>query len=218
MEFASEMVVRASLASYAITEVPTRLRPDGRSRPPHLRTWRDGWRHLRFLLFYSPRWLFLYPGLALILVGALGSSMLLPGPVVVGGTTFDIHTLMATSACLLVGFQLATFALISKRIGVRRGYLPGNPAWEPFYEIRLEAALLVAATLFMLGVGGMLWTFAQWAYVSFGPLDYPFTLRVFLVSLTTMVVGLQLAFSAFLAGIIDSSVDAFGNSVNHGQR
>lgn len=217
MEFASEMVVRASLANYHIAEVPTRLRPDGRSRRPHLRTWRDGWRHLRFLLFYSPRWLFLYPGLALILIGVLGSALLLPGPVVIGKTTFDIHTLMATSVSVLVGLQLATFAMISKRIGVRRGYLPANPAWRPFYEMRLEPALLVAAVFVTLGAGGTVWTFTQWAYESFGPLDYPVTLRVFLISLTMMVAGLQLAFSAFLAGIIDASMELRNSSASAGR-
>ena len=208
MEFASEMVVRSSLGGYAIAEVPTTLRPDGRSRPPHLRTWRDGWRHLRFLLFYSPRWLFLYPGLALIIFGLLGSSLLLPGPVVVGGTTFDIHTLMAASVSILIGLQLATFSIISKRIGVRRGYLPPNQGWQTlFYNITLEHILLVALMLLLIGGGGMTWTFSQWAHVSFGPLNYPFTLRIFLISLTFLVAGIQLASTAFLASIIDASIE-----------
>jgi glycosyltransferase involved in cell wall biosynthesis len=207
MEFASEMVVRASRAGYAVAEVPTRLRPDGRSRPPHLRTWRDGWRHLRFMLMYSPSWLFLYPGITLILFGLLGSGLLLPGPVAIGGIVFDIHTLMATGASVLIGMQLAIFAMISKRIGVRRGYLPASLALERFYDFRLEPALLLAAFLVLLGGSGMVWTFAQWIGVSFGRLDYPYTVRVFLVSLTVMTAGIQLAFSAFLTVIIDAAVE-----------
>jgi len=206
MEFASEMVVRASLANYVIEEVPTILRPDGRSRPPHLRTWRDGWRHLRFLLMYSPRWLFFYPGLGLFLFGVLGTSVLLTGPVMIGQTTFDIHTLMASSMSVLVGIQLISFSFISKRIGVQRGYLPKHQTWEIFYNISLEEALIVALLLLIIGIFGMGWTIAQWSQVNFGPLESPLTLRVFLVALTFIVAALQIAFTAFLAAIIDSSV------------
>lgn len=206
MEFASEMVVRASLAGYRVEEVPTTLQPDGRSRPPHLRTWRDGWRHLRFLLIYSPRWLFLYPGLALFLVGALTSGLLLAGPVVIGGTTFDIHTLMAASVGMLIGVQLMSFSLVSKRIGVRGGYLPASPVWERVYGVTLEKALGVALLLFLTGVGGMAWTLAQWARVGFGPLVYPLTQRVFLLSLVLLAVALQVASTAFLLAIVDAGV------------
>ena len=208
MEFASEMVVRSSLAGYLIEEVPTSLRPDGRSRPPHLRTWRDGWRHLRFLLFYSPRWLFLYPGLILIMLGLLGSSVLLLGPVVIGNTTFDMHTLMATSISILIGLQLVAFSMISKQIGTRRGYLPPDRGWQTLIQdITLEHGLLIALILLIIGGSGMVWTFAQWAQVSFGSMDYTFTLRVFLISLIVIVAGIQLAFTAFLASIINASID-----------
>ena len=206
MEFASEMVVRASLAGYRVEEVPTTLHPDGRSRPPHLRTWRDGWRHLRFLLIYSPRWLFLYPGLALFLVGALTSAVLLAGPVVIGMTTFDIHTMMAASVGMLIGVQLISFSVISKRIGVRSGYLPGNPLWERLAAITLEKALGVALTLFLAGLAGMVWTLAQWARVGFGPLEYPLTLRVFLLSLILLAMALQIASTAFLSAIVDAGI------------
>ena len=201
------MVVRSSLARYVIEEVPTTLRPDGRSRPPHLRTWRDGWRHLRFLLMYSPRWLFLYPGLTLFILGLSGSGILLTGPVMIGHTTFDIHTLMATTISVLVGLQLISFSLISKRIGVRRGYLPENQTWEAFYNIPLERALLTALFLLIVGISGIGWTMAQWVAASFGPLEYSFTLRAFLVALTSFVASLQIAFTAFLGEIIDSSQD-----------
>lgn len=208
MEFASEMVVRSSLAGYIIEEVPTSLRPDGRSRPPHLRTWRDGWRHLRFLLFYSPRWLFLYPGLALIILGLLGSFFLLLGPVNIGGTTFDIHTLMATSVSILIGLQLAAFSIISKQIGIRRGYLPPNQGWQILIQgITLEHTLLFALILLLAGGSGMVWTFVQWVHVSFRSMEYPFTLRMFLISLILVVASIQLAFTAFLASIINASID-----------
>ena len=206
MEFASEMVVSASLAGYKIEEVPTTLRRDGRSRSPHLHTWRDGWRHLRFLLMYSPRWLFLYPGLVLFLFGVVISGILLSGPIVIGNTMFDIHTLMATSISVLVGLQLISFSLISKRIGVRCGYLPKNQAWENFYNFTLEQALLLSLFLIVIGISGMGWTLAQWAQVDFGDLEYPLTLRVFLVSLILVVAALQIGFSAFLSAIIDAAI------------
>src|SRR5207249_154257 len=114
MEFASEMVVKATLHKLHIAEVPTTLSPDGRSRPPHLRTWRDGWRHLRFMLLFSPRWLFLYPGLILFAVGAVLSLVLLPGPVVVAGVRLDIHTLLVAGFLALLGYQLVLFALFTK--------------------------------------------------------------------------------------------------------
>jgi hypothetical protein len=110
MEFASEMVVKATLFKMRITEVPTTLSPDGRSRPPHLRTWRDGWRHLRFLFLYSPRWLFLYPGIALCALGIVVSALLLPGPRMIGRVGFDVHTLLFAAMAILIGFQSVVFA------------------------------------------------------------------------------------------------------------
>ena len=121
MEFASEMVVRAALAAYRIEEVPTTLSPDGRSRPPHLRPWRDGWRHLRFLLIYSPRWLFLYPGLAILLAGMIGTAVLLPGAVSIAGIVFDLHTFIVSCFAILVGLQSITFAVIARKYAAQRG-------------------------------------------------------------------------------------------------
>ena len=127
MEFASEMVVKASLLRMKVSEVPTTLSPDGRSRPPHLRTWRDGWRHLRFLLMYSPRWLFLYPGTLLIVLGLLGCAVLLPGPRVVHGIGFDVHTLLYAFVSVLLGFQLIAFAVFTKIFAITEGLLPEDP-------------------------------------------------------------------------------------------
>ncbi len=208
MEFASEMVVRAALEGYRITEVPTRLRPDGRSRPPHLRTWRDGWRHLRFLLFHSPRWLFLYPGLVLAGAGALLSGLLFPGPLQLAGVTLDLHSLIAGCLAVLVGLQAVCFAVISKQIGVRRGYLPpprrALDRW--LLGVNLEAGLVVAALLILAGGAGMLAKLAGWAGGGFGDIDDPASLRVFLVSATGLVAGIQLAFTAFLASIMQAAL------------
>src|SRR5207302_7526235 len=124
MEFASEMVIKASLQRMRIAEVPVTLSPDGRSRPPHLRTWRDGWRHLRFMLLFSPRWLFLYPGLALFVVGAGLSLLILPGPVRVGEVRLDIHTLLVAGFLALLGYQLVLFALFTKFFAIRVGFHP----------------------------------------------------------------------------------------------
>ena len=124
MEFATEMVVKATLRGLRITEVPTSLSPDGRGRPPHLRSWRDGWRYLRFLLLYSPRWLFLYPGLGLMLLGLLTGLLLLPGPLTVGNVNFDVHSLLYAALATVIGFQAVTFALFSKIFAISEGLLP----------------------------------------------------------------------------------------------
>lgn len=210
MEFASEMVVRAALARYRIVEVPTRLRPDGRSRPPHLRTWRDGWRHLRFLLFYSPRWLFLYPGLALLGFGALVSGLLFPGPLRVAGVTFDMHSFMAGCLAVLVGLQVVTFAVISKQVGVRRGYLPPPTGLDArlLGLLNFERGLILAAFLVLLGGAGMADTLTDWVGRGLGPLEDPRSPRLFLASMTVLVAGIQLAFTASLASIIEMAQPA----------
>jgi hypothetical protein len=198
------MVVRAALARYRIVEVPTRLRPDGRSRPPHLRTWRDGWRHLRFLLFYSPRWLFLYPGLALCGLGALLVLLLARGPLHLGPVTLDLHTLMGGCLFLLAGMQAVAFALISRQAGIRRGYLPPiqGPGWLRF--LNLETGLLLAGAMLVTGLGGMAATFGGWAGGGFGDIADPLSPRLFLVSSTVAMAGLQAVFTAFLASILEA--------------
>jgi glycosyltransferase involved in cell wall biosynthesis len=204
MEFASEMVVRSGLAGYRIAEVPTILHPDGRSRPPHLRTWHDGWKHLRFLLMYSPRWLFLYPGLALLAFGMVGTALLLPGRVFVGSVGIDIHTFIVACIAILLGLQSIGFALITRRYGIRNGFIPGSARYTSLLEaLTLERLLVAALGLFLLGMGGLVWCVWVWASAGFGPLEYANLLRILVLSLTAIAAAIQLAFTAFLAGIMD---------------
>jgi glycosyltransferase involved in cell wall biosynthesis len=204
MEFASEMVVRAALANYRIEEVPTRLHPDGRSRPPHLRTWRDGWRHLRFLLIYSPRWLFLYPGLLITFVGLFGTAILLPGPVRVGGIGFDIHTFIVSCLAILVGLQTVTFAIMARKFGESRGLVPRSPRYGPLLStITMERMLLLALAMGSAGLIGMIYCVMTWVNTGFGPLEYQSLLRVLTLSTTAVAAALQMAFAAFLLGVMD---------------
>jgi glycosyltransferase involved in cell wall biosynthesis len=204
MEFASEVVVRSALAEYSIAEVPTTLSPDGRSRPPHLRPWRDGWRHLRFLLIYSPRWLFLYPGMFLILAALAGIVWLLRGPVQIGAVAFDINSFMVCCFALLIGLQSVTFGILARRIGMRRGLLPARATLGFVLEsFTLERMLVVALVFVAAGAAGALWVFGQWATTAFGDLISPMTPRVFALSLTGIAAGFLLGFNAFLASVID---------------
>lgn len=204
MEFASEMVVRAALSGYAIVEVPTTLKKDGRTRPPHLHTWRDGWRHLRFLLMYSPRWLFVYPGLLLLGFGLIGTVLLLPGPVFVGAVGIDIHTFIVACICILLGLQSISFAIVARRYGAARGFLPASSQYvSALSAFTLERMLLVALVLLILGLIGLGWCVAIWASARFGELQYASLLRGLMLSLTAIAAAIQLAFTAFLAGIMD---------------
>jgi Glycosyl transferase family 2 len=208
MEFASEMVVRAALAGYAIVEVPTTLKKDGRTRPPHLNTWSDGWRHLRFLLLYSPRWLFVYPGLFLLTFGVVGTVLLLPGPVFIGSVGIDIHTFIVACICILVGLQSLSFALVARRYGAVRGFLPASATYKSALSaVTLERLLLVALVLLILGLIGLGWCVAIWASERFGVLQYASLLRALMLSLTAIAAAIQLAFTAFLAGIMDVAAE-----------
>lgn len=171
MEFASEMIVKATLFGMRLTEVPTTLSRDGRNRAPHLRTWRDGWRHLRFLLLYSPRWLFLYPGMLLLVLGTFASLWLLPGPRTVGRITFDVDTLLFSAMAILLGFQSINFAVFTEVFAVTRGLLPEDPLLSKFFRhVRLEAGLLGGMLLLLAGVGMWIAGFRYWSSLDFGPL------------------------------------------------
>ena len=208
MEFASEMVVRCRLARMRIAEVPTTLKKDGRSHPPHLRTWRDGWRHLRFLLIFSPRWLFFYPGLALLILGIAISILLLPGPVyITPNISLDIHTFLVSAVTVLIGMQCISFAVVVRRYAAARGLLPRSKVVERFLvPLTLERVLLVALFIGMLGLGGMIWCVAQWVDAGFGPLQYGVMIRVLTLSITGIALALQLAFTAFLSAIIEVEI------------
>ena len=205
MEFASEMVVRSSLAGHSIAEVPTTLAKDGRSRPPHLKTWRDGWRHLRFLLLFCPRWLFLYPGIAVLAFGLILSLVLLPGPIAVSpGITIDVHTLIIGCFAVLVGTQLISFSIVSRRYAEARGFLPGSQYPDDYGDwLTLEKILVPAIILFVLGLGGIVYCVFGWVAVDFGPLHYPELIRVLTVSATVVAMGLQIAFTAFLMAMFE---------------
>lgn len=205
MEFASEMVVKATLHQLRITEVPTILYPDGRNRPPHLRSWRDGWRHLRFLLMYSPRWLFLYPGLILTAIGVLGMGLLLPGPLTLGKVTFDIHTLLISSTAIILGSQLVTFAILAKQFAINAGLLPDKPYFRTALEkISLEVLLVTGGLLMLLGTVGIIYSVFLWATkAQFGSLVPTQMMRLLVPAITLVAVGFQIVMFSFFKGILE---------------
>lgn len=203
MEYASEMVIKSTALGLRVTEVPTTLSPDGRSRPPHLRPWRDGWRHLRFMLLYSPRWLFLYPGIALMVAGIIAGGWLLPGPRTIGETTFDIHTLLFAAMAILVGFQSVTFAVFSKVFAVTEGLLPKNPRLERALGfVSLETSLVVGALVLLLGLGGSFYAVGEWGARSFGTLDPSQMLRLVIPSVTAVTLGVEIVLSSFFLSVL----------------
>ena len=203
MEFASEMVVKATLHELRITEVPTTLSPAGRSRPPHLHTWRDGWRHLRFLLLYSPRWLFLYPGALLMLAGAAAGAWLLPGPRTIAGVTFDVHTLVYAAMSILVGFQAITFAVFTKVFAISEGLLPDDPRLNTMFRwITLEVGLIAGGVGVLTGMAGTVLALGFWGERSFGQLNPSQTLRTVIPAVTCLTLGCQIIFSSFFLSVL----------------
>jgi hypothetical protein len=203
MEFASEMVVKATLAKLRIVEVPTTLSPDGRSRPPHLRSWSDGWRHLRFLLLYSPRWLFLIPGIFLMTVGLVAGAALTIGPVSVGDLTFDVDTLVATAAALVIGFQAVLFALLTKIYAIEEGFLPPDPRVFKFVTtITLERGLAIGGIIGLCGVGGLVASLVHWNLHDFSELDPRRSLRLVVPSATALVMSMQTIFASLFASVL----------------
>ena len=200
MEFASEMVVRATIEKLAITEVPTTLAPDGRSRPPHLRSFRDGWRHLRFLLLFSPRWLFLYPGLALMAGGLAAMLWLLPGPRRIGAVGLDVNTLVYSIAGVVCGFQAVVFAILAKVYAINARLLAEDPRIRRFVTLfTIEAGTILGALLFAGGLAGGVYAIGLW---DFKPLDPERSLRLVVPSVTALIVGLQLFFFSFFLGVL----------------
>jgi hypothetical protein len=203
MEFALEMVVKAELRNLRVAEVPTVLSPDGRSRPQHLRSWRDGWRSLRFLLLYSPRWLFLYPGVLLMLCGALISGRLLLGPQVIEGISFDVHTLLYSTAAIMVGYQSIIFAFFTKLFAISEGLLPEDPRLtKTFKYVTLESGLVVGAAMIAGGLAASIYAVSIWKARAFGPLNPFETLRIVIPAATLIVIGSQTVLSSFFLSVL----------------
>ncbi len=203
MEFASEMVVRATLLGMRVSEVPTTLAKDGRSRAPHLRTWRDGWRHLRFLLLYSPRWLFLVPGLVMMALGLVAFGILWFGPAKIGRVTFDVDTMIFAGAAVLVGYQAVVFAIFARILGVTQGLLPANPTLErSFKHVNLELGVAAGASVTAVGVGVSIWAVMLWSRAGFGPLDASRMIRIVGAAVLLLTLGAETILSSFFMSIL----------------
>jgi len=207
MEFASEMVVKATLKKLRLAEVPTTLSPDGRSRPPHLRSWRDGWRHLRFLLQFSPVWLFFYPGLALLLSGLATMAWLLPNNRYSTGVAFGVNTLVFAAAGIVCGFQAISFYMFAKTYAIRAGLLPDDRLVARLRQaMRLEIGLLVGLAFVFCGLALAAYALNYWEARSFGPLDPEKSLRAVVPSATLIILGIQVMFSSCLLSILQLDV------------
>jgi glycosyltransferase involved in cell wall biosynthesis len=203
MEFASEMVVRATLAELQIIEVPVTLSPDGRTRAPHLRPWRDGWRHLRFLLLYSPRWLFFYPGIALMLFGTALGIALLPGPVHLGSVGLDVNAFVYCAVAVIIGFQAVTFSIFARAFAASEGLLPPTKNMERLFRVvTLEVGLAAGLLLFLAGLGLSIYTVAFWSGRSFGELSTSSTIRLVVPAATFMILGLETVLASFFLSIL----------------
>ncbi len=203
MEFASEMVVKASLFKMRINEVPTTLSPDGRDRPPHLRSWHDGWRHLRFLLLYSPRWLFLYPGLALMILGTIAGLFLLAGPQTVGSIRFDVNTLLYAAMAVLVGFQSVVFAFFTKIFAISEGLLPDDPNLNRvFRHVTLETGLAAGFVLIIIGLGETIFALSSWGATHFGTLDPERSLRLVIPAVLSLTLGFEVMLASFFLSVL----------------
>lgn len=203
MEFANEMIIKASLFGSRVTEVPITLHPDKRrGRKPHLRTWRDGWRTLRFYLMYSPRWLFLIPGVLLMLLGVLAYGIALPG-LEIAGVHFDVHTLLYGSVMMICGYQSVLFAVMTKTFAIREGLLPEDPRLTAMYRYaNLETGLIAGGTSFLVGVALLIAAVVQWYRRDFGDLNYAHTMRVVIPGVTFTVLGVQTVLSSFFLSIL----------------
>ena len=203
MEFASEMVMKASIKAMRVAEVPITLHQDGRTRPPHLKPWRDGWRHLRFMLIYSPRWLFLMPGLALAGIGALGALATFFGPMQFGHVQLDAGTLAVACMLVIIGVQLVAFAFFAKVFAIAEGLLPADPRFARVFKFfTLENGLVVGALAFAAGVlllAGSVWI---WRQAGFGSIPYPENLRRIIASVTLIVVGHQVMAASWFLSVL----------------
>lgn len=204
MEFASEIVVKASLEGRRVSEVPTTLKKDGRSRPPHLRSWRDGWRHLRFLLIYSPRWLFLVPGTIAFVLGVLGTFLLGLGPVMIGDVGLDISSQVYLGALAAVGYQGVLFAILTKIYAQHEGFrIPRSRNFDRLERrISLESGAVAGLILFLLGLAVAVVQFGLWAGTGFGAMDASMTLRVAIPAALLMILGAQTIMAGMFLGVL----------------
>lgn len=203
MEFASEMVIKATLKSLRITEVPITLHPDGRSRPPHLKPWRDGWRHLRFMLIYSPRWLFLVPGLTLGLLGAAAGTALALGPIHLGKVELSTGTLAVACMSLVIGVQLVSFAFFTKVFAIGEGLLPQDPRFSGIFKtFTLEKGICFGLAILILGLVLLLHGVWIWKQAGYGALSYADNMRRLIPSVTLIMVSIQVIFSSFFMSVL----------------
>lgn len=202
MEYASEMVVKSTMSDFKIAEVPTTLKKDGRSHPPHLNTWRDGWRHLKFLLMHSPNWLFRYPGLILSVIGLVLMVLLTIGPISIGDVTFDIQTLLYSSAMLLLGVNMMLFSVYTETYARRTGFIPMKEPKGLMKIFTLEKGIIFGVLLFIIGIVCSILAVTVWSKLSFGELNPNRSMRLTIPSFTAIVLGAELIFSSFFIGIL----------------
>ena len=203
MEYASEMVVQATLHKLKICEVPTTLRKDGRDRPPHLRSWSDGWRHLTFLLMHSPNWLFLYPGLLFFVIGLVFSVVLTIGPVTLGSTTFSINTLLYSAMSTILGLQLILFFILTKKYAAKTKFIPITKFDQKLIKFTMNKGILIGACLLFLGIVGAIASVVIWSDTGFGNLTPEHMFRLTIPVLILIVCGIQLMFNSFFLGILE---------------
>jgi len=203
MELASEMVIKATLKNLRMAEVPVTLRPDGRSRPPHLKPWRDGWRHLRFMLLYSPRWLFLMPGLLLLALGAGAMMVLAAVQLRLGGVALDVGTLLMAGMAAVIGFQLVAFAFFTKVFAIAEGLLPEDPKLSGIFRVfTLEKGIVAGIIVSLAGLAGLLHAVWLWRQTGYGNLDYAENLRRLIPAATLLILGIQTIFSSFFMSVL----------------
>lgn len=203
MEFASELVVKSELNKLKITEVPTRLAKDGRGRPPHLNSWRDGWRHLRFLLLYSPRWLFYYPGMLLVLAGLFLFGWLLPGPKRILNVVLDVHTLLYASGFIVLGTQAIMFGFFARVFAISEGLMPKDPKLATRLDaLPLEKGLVAGVLLVLCGLIGSLLALGAWRSLGYGDLDVTSSERLVIPSVTCLLLGGQLIMGSFFLSLL----------------
>jgi len=208
MEFASEMVIKATIKRMRITEVPITLHKDGRDRPPHLRSWRDGWRHLRFMLLFSPRWLFVWPGLVMFLAGLIPFAPLMSGAIRIGAVAFDTNTMIVAGMAMVLGYQTVFFGVFAKLYGVVKGYLPQNP-WlaSVMRRFSLERGIWAGLAIALIGLGFLVAGLVRWQAAGFGPMEYPGTLRQVIPAVTFLTLGAQVIFASFFLSILGLEPD-----------